>query len=97
MRGGRKSFYLAASRSEDDGRTWTEAEPLVGPREKDVLRRPVEDWWHSRHQFSCANFQTVVTGPSSFLVAYSGFRHTNTEGKACKAIKVREVTVVPVR
>ncbi|MEI6972000.1 MAG: hypothetical protein WCL44_10845 [bacterium] len=64
---------------------------MVGPTEKELLARPLDDWWAIRHDFSCANTSVVVTGPDRFLVAYSDFGHRNADGKRCKAICVREV------
>lgn len=83
--------------STDSGQTWSESVPLVGPSEKELLAMPLEQWWRIRHDFSCANTSVVVTGPDSFLVAYSDFRYKDEAGQTCKAIKVQEITVVPDR
>jgi hypothetical protein len=77
--------------SADSGRTWGDAVPLVGPTEKELLARPLDEWWAARHDYSCANTSVVVTGSDRFLVAYSDFQHRNTEGQRCKAICVRQV------
>lgn len=79
--------------SADNGLTWSESQPLVGPAERELLARPLADWWAHRHEFSCANTSVVVTGPDRFRVAYSDFRHANAAGERCKAIQVREVAV----
>jgi len=52
------------------------------------------DWWNVRHDFSCANLDIAITGPDRFLVAYSDFQHKDADGRTCKAIKVREISVV---
>jgi hypothetical protein len=89
---GRPGVHVKASA--DSGRTWSEAAAVIGPNEKDVLAKPLGEWWPIRHDFSCANSSVAVTGPDRFLVAYSDFRHRNAAGERCKAICVREVRVV---
>lgn len=89
---GRPGVHVRASA--DNGLTWSESQPLVGPDERDLLARPLAEWWAVRHDFSCANTSVVVTGPDRFLVAYSDFQHVNAAGERCKAIEVREVTVM---
>lgn len=88
---GRPGVHVKASA--DSGRTWGAAAAVVGPTEKELLDRPLDEWWAIRHDFSCANTSVVVTGPDRFLVAYSDFQHRNASGQRCKAICVREVRV----
>ena len=88
---GRPGVHVKASA--DSGRTWSEAAAVVGPGEKDLLAKPLDEWWAIRHDFSCANTSVVVTGPDRFLIAYSDFQHRDAAGRRCKAICVREVRV----
>ncbi|MFM8705682.1 MAG: sialidase family protein, partial [Planctomycetia bacterium] len=88
---GRPGVHVKASA--DGGRTWGEPQPIVGPSEREILAQPSAEWWKHRHDWSCANTSIVVTGPDRFLVAYSDFRHRDSEGRARKAIIVREVIV----
>jgi hypothetical protein len=81
--------------SMDGGESWGESVPLVGPAERALLERPLQEWWAVRHDFSCANTTVVVTGPDRFLVAYSDFQHVGEDGRRRKAIKVREIVVRP--
>lgn len=92
---GRPGVHVKATG--DSGKTWSESVPVVGPSEKDLLARPLDEWWTIRHDFSCANTSVAVTGPDRFLVAYSDFRHRNAAGERCKAICVREVVITPQR
>ena len=80
--------------STDSGTSWSDSIPIVGPAEADLTAMPPPDWWKVRHDFSCANLDIAVTGPDRFLVAYSDFQHKDADGRTCKAIKVREVSVV---
>lgn len=79
--------------STDSGTSWSDSMPIVGPPEAELTAMPLEDWWKVRHEFSCANLDVAVTGPDRFLVAYSDFQHENADGRICKAIKVREISV----
>ncbi|MBI2440833.1 MAG: exo-alpha-sialidase [Lentisphaerae bacterium] len=88
---GRPGVHVRASA--DSGVTWSESQPLVGPPERELLARPLAEWWAQRHNFSCANTSVVVTGPDRFLAAYSDFQHMNATGERCKAILAREVTL----
>lgn len=88
---GRPGVHIKASA--DSGRTWSVAAAVVGPSERELLAKPLDQWWAIRHDFRCANTSVVVTGPDRFLVAYSDFRHFDAEGRRCKAICVREVRV----
>lgn len=88
---GRPGVHVKASA--DSGRTWSETAAVVGPTEKELLARPLDEWWAIRHDFSCANTSVVVTGPDRFLVAYSDFQHHDVAGRRRKAICVREVRV----
>ncbi len=88
---GRPGVHVKASA--DAGRTWSKAAAVVGPTKRELLARPLAEWWAARHDFSCANTSVVVTGPDRFLVAYSDFQHRNAAGQRCKAICVREVAV----
>jgi hypothetical protein len=88
---GRPGVHVKASA--DSGRTWSEAAAVVGPTERDLLAKPLDQWWAIRHDFSCANTSVVVTGPDRYLMAYSDFRHRDAAGQRCKAICVREVRV----
>jgi hypothetical protein len=45
------------------------------------------------HETTCCNPEWLVTGPDSFLVAYSSYRHRDPLRQVRKAILVREVTV----
>ena len=86
---GRPGAHVKASA--DSGRTWSEAAAVVGPSEKALLAKPLDQWWAIRHDFSCSNTSVVVTGPDRFLVAYSDFQYRDAAGRRCKAICVREV------
>jgi hypothetical protein len=44
---------------------------------------------------SCGYTSLVATGPDTFLIAYSHFRHPNEKSEPRKAIMVREVRVGP--
>lgn len=88
---GRPGVHVKASA--DSGRTWIDAAAVVGPPERELLARPLGEWWALRHDFSCANTSVVVTGPDRFLIAYSDFRYLDADGRRCKAICVREVAM----
>lgn len=52
--------------------------------------------WSEPYQIvasSCGYTRLLATGPDSFLIVYSDFRHVNESGEVRKAIKVREITV----
>jgi hypothetical protein len=91
---GRPGVYVRVSG--DSGRTWSEALPVVGPPEAELL---ADRWWdvrydhHSDNKISCGNLGAVITGPDRFLLAYSDFRHRNRRGEQCKAVMVREFAV----
>ncbi len=44
---------------------------------------------------SCGYTALQATGPDRFLLAYSDFKHVNPAGEQRKAIKVREIVVMP--
>ena len=88
---GRPGVHVKASA--DGGHSWGPSQPIVGPSEREILAQSPERWWKHRHDWSCSNTSIVVTGADRFLVAYSDFRHRDSEGRQCKAIEVREVVV----
>jgi len=91
---GRPGVYVRASG--DSAQTWSDALPVVGPSEPELLQ---DRWWkvryddNSANKISCGNLGAVVTGPDRFLLAYSDFRPTNGDGQQCKAVIVREFAV----
>jgi hypothetical protein len=91
---GRPGVYVRTSG--DSGRSWSDALPVVGPPEAELL---ADRWWDVRYdhrsdnKISCGNLGAVVTGPDRFLLAYSDFRHRNEKGEQCKAVLVREFAV----
>lgn len=76
-----------------DGIHWSESVPIVGPSEKQLMAMPTEQWWAIRHDISCSNTYSVITGPDSFLISYSDFRFPYNDGTLRKAIYVREVFI----
>ena len=88
---GRPGVYVRTSA--DSGKSWSEALPVVGQGEAELLK---DRWWKVRYdhistnKISCGNLGAVVTGPERFLLAYSDFHHTNEQGQQCKAVLVRE-------
>lgn len=91
---GRPGVYMRATG--DSGHTWTEALPIVGPPEAELL---ADKWWAvpydatSADKISCGNLGAAVTGPDRFILAYSDFHHRNEHGEQCKAVMVREFVV----
>lgn len=79
---GRPGLYLLFSN--DDGRTWHTPTTLL-PKEGAEAGGLTTD--------CCGYSSLLVTGPDRFLIVYSDFRHVDKDGRRCKAIKVREVTV----
>lgn len=63
------------------GERWSEPIELVPVTEKDP------------HKDTCGYTGLVATGPDSFLIAYSHFKHKTERGDVRKAILVREVKV----
>jgi hypothetical protein len=94
---GRPGVYVRAS--SDSGKTWSDALPVVGPTEEELLNNraawDVEYHQDSSDKISCGNLGAVVTGPDRFLLAYSDFRHTNAKGEPCKVVKTTEFVVRP--
>ena len=69
-----------------DGKVWSEPFEMLpheGEKEPD--------------QISCGYTSLLATGPDRFLIIYSDFRHLNEQKEPRKAIKVREVIVIPQR
>jgi hypothetical protein len=67
-----------------DGKVWSEAlEMLPHGSEKE------------KDQISCGYTSLLASGPDRFLIIYSDFRHLNEQKEIRKAIKVREVIVIP--
>lgn len=67
-----------------DGKVWSEAlEMLPHETEKE------------KSQISCGYTSLLASGPDRFLIIYSCFRHLNEQNEIRKAIKVREVVVIP--
>ena len=64
-----------------DGEKWTDPIDLVPVTETDP------------HKDTCGYTSLVATGPDTFLIAYSHFKHTNEQGDVRKAILIREVKV----
>jgi hypothetical protein len=101
---GRPGVYLRTSH--DSGHTWSDALPLVGPSEPELLKD--RSWWdvpyteYSGDKISCGNISALITGPDRFLLAYSDFRQPcpelpGSEGKTFKkAVFVQEFTVPKV-
>jgi len=93
---GRPGVYVRASG--DSGKTWTDALPVVGPSEAELMK---DKWWKVRYdhistnKISCGNLGAVVTGSDRFLLAYSDFHHRNEKGEDCKAVLVREFAIQP--
>jgi hypothetical protein len=91
---GRPGVYVRASA--DNAQTWTDALPVVGPPEPELMK---DRWWdvkyhrHSDDKISCGNLGAVVTGPDRFLLAYSDFRQTNAKGEPVKVVKTQEFIV----
>lgn len=48
-----------------------------------------------KDEVSCGYTNLLQTGPETFLIIYSDFKHHNKAGEIRKAIKVREVTIQP--
>ena len=97
---GRPGVHVRASA--DSGQTWSEAFPVVGPKEAQLMAESVEERMALSHGaqrsdqtkvLSCSNTDVVVTGPDRFIVSYSDFQYRDEEGRQRKAIKVREVIV----
>ena len=97
---GRPGVHVRASA--DSGQTWSEALPVVGPKEAQLMAESVEERMALRHAghgsaqtkvLSCSNTDVVVTGPDRFIVSYSDFQYRDEEGRQRKAIEVREVIV----
>jgi hypothetical protein len=93
---GRPGVYVRGSF--DSAKTWTDAWPVVGPTEEELLKNR---WWKVRYdhrsdnKISCGNLGAVATGPDRFLLAYSDFHHANEKGQSCKAVMVREFMLKP--
>jgi hypothetical protein len=91
---GRPGVYVRASA--DNAQTWTDALPVVGPPEPELMK---DRWWdvkyhrHSDDKISCGNLGAVVTGPDRFLLAYSDFRQSNAKGEPVKVVKTQEFIV----
>jgi len=88
--------------STDSGQTWSEAFPVVGPKEAQLMAESAQERMALSHGaqrsdqtkvLSCSNTDVVVTGPDRFIVAYSDFQYRDEEGRQRKAIEVREVIV----
>ena len=97
---GRPGVHVRASA--DSGKTWTNAFPLVGPAEAQLMAESREERMalsHAGHGsaqnrvISCSNTDVVVTGSDRFIVSYSDFQYRDEQGRQRKAIKVREVIV----
>lgn len=71
--------------SDGRGKRWSEPFELVPVTESDPYRD------------TCGYTSLVATGPDSFLVAYSHFKHPNDKGEPRKAILLREVKVQTAR
>ncbi len=95
---GRPGVYLRTSA--DSGHTWSDAMPVVGPSEPELLKD--RSWWDVRYgeysgdKISCGNVSALVTGADRFLLAYSDFRVPSADGQWCKGVYVQEF-VVPGR
>ncbi len=66
------------------GDKWTDPFEMVPVVQKDP------------HVDTCGYTSLLATGPDSFLIAYSHFKHPADDGQLVKAIKLREVTVKPL-
>ena len=91
---GRPGVYLRTS--SDSAHTWSDPLAVHGPDERDLPEdKDVGNQWFdaNRKRYSCANIDTVVTGPDRFLLAYSDFQYPHPEGGTCKAIIVRQVVI----
>jgi hypothetical protein len=67
-----------------DGKVWSDPLELL----------PIESG-KQPDQISCGYTSLLATGPDRFLIIYSDFRHPNEQKESRKAIKVREVSVIP--
>ncbi len=97
---GRPSVHVRVSA--DSGKTWSEAFPLVGPTESQLMAEageegmPLSHTPHSSAQsrvISLSNTDVVVTGPDRFVVSYSDFQYRDGEDRQRKAIKVTRMIV----
>lgn len=50
---------------------------------------------NEKNEISCGYTRLLPMGPDRFLVIYSDFKYINKDGEARKAIKVREIKVIP--
>lgn len=75
---GRPGVQLRFSK---DGKKWTEPLDLVPITEADP------------HKDTCGYTSLLATGPDSFIIAYSHFKHTTDQGLVRKAILIREIQV----
>lgn len=78
---GRPGVQLRFS-SDGNGKVWTNPFQLL----------PYESY---RKYVSCGYTGLLATGPDRFLVVYSDFNYLNQEKEVRKAIKVKEVIVIP--
>jgi len=91
---GRPGVYVRATA--DSGQTWSEALPVIGPPEAELLK---DRWWAVRYdhdsstKISCGNLGAVATAPNRFILAYSDFQYKNENGEQCKAVLIQEFTV----
>ena len=78
------------------GKAWTQPIELVpSMNEKDTVSSgSAPASWYAT-QVSCGYTFLLATGPDRFLIIYSDFKYKNAAGEIRKAIKVREVIVIP--
>jgi hypothetical protein len=67
-----------------DGKVWSDPLEML----------PIDSDKNPDH-ISCGYTDLLATGPDRFLIIYSDFRHLNEQKEPRKAIKVREVSVIP--
>jgi len=86
---GRPGVWI--SFSIDGGYSWSEPEAVLEKGETDykkLIEKPIRE-----QKKSCGYTSLLALTKDSFLIAYSDFRVPNAQGKMCKSILVREITV----
>lgn len=86
MASGRPGVQLRFSAN---GKEWSDAFEMM-PFSSDLA---AEMTW--KGAVSCGYTELLASGPDSFLIVFSDFKHKNANGELRKAIKVREIFVKP--